>query len=333
MEKARIALDVHAHLAPIDEARLAGMSGAQWDGAAHRLTLDGHTIGMSALFSPESLITWMDEQRVAQAWVSIPPPMYRAALAPGDASAWCAYVNEGLQEICAQYPSRLSPLLHLPFEHPELAARIVVENDKVARYAAGAGGYEGTLSDAAYEPLWAALNRQSAFLFLHPGHCCDTRLSPFYLENLLGNPMETTVAAAHLAFGGVAARHPDIRFCLAHGGGATSMLAGRYEQGYRTSRPGVNLSLTSPRGIFSRFYVDCITHDVQALSLAESVFGKDHVLFGSDWPFPMGLMKPHDALTRLDADSRDRILRENAASLTTDADALAQTTRSSTRPG
>lgn len=315
VEKARIALDVHAHLAPIDEARLSGMAGVQWDGAARRLTLDGHTIGISALFSPEALIAWMDEQRVDQAWVSIPPPMYRTALAWDESAAWCAYVNDGLRQICARYPSRLSPLLHLPFEHPELAARIVVENGEAARYAAAAGGYEGTLSDAAYDPLWEALNEQSAFLFLHPGHCCDTRLSAFYLENLLGNPMETTVAAAHLAFGGVAERHPNIRFCLAHGGGATPMLAGRYEQGYRTSRPGVDLTLTSPRGIFSRFYVDCITHDAQALSLSASVFGKDHVLFGSDWPFPMGLIKPHDALTDLDADSRDRILRGNAASL------------------
>ncbi|MDR3398868.1 MAG: amidohydrolase family protein [Pandoraea sp.] len=315
MQNSRIALDVHAHLAPIEVAQLSTMPGVQWDGANRRLTLDGHTIGVSALFAPESLIAWMDEQGVERAWVSIPPPMYRETLDLESSRAWCAYVNRGLDDIGYRFSSRLSPLWHLPLEHPELAAEIVLANRGVKRYAAAAGGYEGTLSDAAYEPLWDALNRQSAFLFLHPGHCCDTRLGKFYLENLMGNPTETAVAASHLAFGGVATRYPDIRFCLAHGGGATAMLAGRYERGYRTSRPGVDTSLPSPRGIFSRFYVDCITHDADALALSAAVFGKEHVLFGSDWPFPMGLMNPHEQLTNVEPDQLSKVLRENAASL------------------
>ncbi len=310
----RIALDVHAHLAPIDEAQLSSLPGVQWDRANRRLTLDGHTIGVSALFSPESLIAWMDEQGVAQAWVSIPPPMYRETLDPEASRAWCAYVNRGLDDIGYRFASRLSPLWHLPLEHPELALRIVQETRGEARYAAAAGGYDGTLSDTVYEPLWDALNLKSAFLFLHPGHCCDTRLGKFYLENLMGNPVETAVAASHLTFGGVATRFPNIRFCLAHGGGATAMLAGRYERGYRTSRPGVDTSLPSPRGIFSRFYVDCITHDAAALSLSASVFGESHVVFGSDWPFPMGLMNPHEQLADVDAPQLNRILRENVAS-------------------
>ncbi|VVD85195.1 aminocarboxymuconate-semialdehyde decarboxylase [Pandoraea cepalis] len=315
MEITRIALDVHAHLAPIDEARLSTMANVQWDGAARRLTLDGHTIGLSALFSPAALIEWMDQQGVAQAWVSIPPPMYRQSLDQAASSMWCSFVNDGLRGVCERFPSRLSALLHLPLEHPELATRLVLENNGAFRYAAAAGGYEGALSDAAYEPLWAALNAQSAFLFLHPGQCCDTRLSKFYLENLMGNPVETTVAASHLAFGGVAVRYPEIRFCLAHGGGATAMLAGRYERGYRTSRPGVDVTLPSPRGIFSRFFVDCITHDDGALALSESIFGSENVVFGSDWPFPMGLLNPHDDLSGLDESRRHAILTRNASTL------------------
>lgn len=299
MSTAKITLDVHAHLAPIDPARLAGIGGVEWNAEQGRLKVDGHVIGIDALYSPQALISWMDEQGIEQAWVSVPPPLYRAHLAEDAARAWCAYLNDTLDGVCARHADRLAPLRHLPFEHPALAREIAAAPGG-RRYAAAAGGYDGTLSDDAYEPLWQVLDEQQAFLFLHPGHCCDPRLARFYLENLLGNPLETAVAAAHLAFGGVAARHAGIRFCLAHGGGATAMLAGRYERGHKTKRPGIDMSLPSPRTAFQGLFVDCIAHDAQALALSASVFGDTRILFGSDWPFPMGLPKPHEQLADVD---------------------------------
>ena len=124
MTKAKIALDVHAHLAPIDLPRLAGIEGVQWSAEHGRLKVDGHAIGIDALYSPQALISWMDEQGVEQAWVSIPPPLYRAHLAEDAARAWCAYLNGALEETCARYGGRLAPLRHLPFEHPALAREI-----------------------------------------------------------------------------------------------------------------------------------------------------------------------------------------------------------------
>ncbi|VVD74853.1 aminocarboxymuconate-semialdehyde decarboxylase [Pandoraea iniqua] len=311
----RIALDVHAHLAPIEPSRLLGIDGVRWDASQRKLDVDGHIVGIGALFSPESLIAWMDEQGIERAWVSIPPPLYRAHLPEEGARVWCRYVNDALADVCAKHESRLAALVHLPLEHPELAHEIAAANTRETRYAAAAGGYDGTLSDDAYAPLWRVLDRQGAFVFLHPGHCCDTRLANFYLENLMGNPVETAVAASHLVFGGVAARHPKIRFCLAHGGGATAMLAGRYERGYRTARPGVDTSLPTPRTTLGRFYVDSIVHDPQALALSASVFGQDHVLFGSDWPFPMGLLTPHTQLADADPALAEAIRTENAHKL------------------
>ena len=311
MTTAKIMLDVHAHLAPIDPARLAGLEGVEWNAEQGRLKVDGHVIGIDALYSPQALIAWMDEQNVERAWVSIPPPLYRAHLDEAAARAWCAYLNDTLDGICARYGDRLAPLCHLPLEHPALALEIAKAPGGM-RYAAAAGGYDGALSDEAYEGLWQVLDGQRAFLFLHPGHCCDPRLAKFYLENLMGNPLETAVAAAHLAFGGVAARYAGIRFCLAHGGGASAMLAGRYERGYETKRPGVDLALPSPRTAFRGLFVDCIAHDAQALALSASVFGETRILFGSDWPFPMGLPKPHEQLADVDPALLDGIRAGNA---------------------
>jgi len=313
-----IALDVHAHLVPVDPAALAGIAGVEWDAARGVIVVDGHTVGVKALYDPQGLVRWMDAHHVERAWISAPPPLYRPQLDRQASRAWTHYINAGLRDLAAQHPGRLAPMLHLPLEHPEEAAATAIAciRDGATRFAAPAGGHATpTFSDASLAPLWEALDRASAFLFLHPGQCCDGRLGAFYLENLLGNPCETTVAAAHLVFGGVAEKYPRIRFCLAHAGGATAMLAGRWQRGWDTERPGVDRQREAPRLALRRFYVDSIAHDERALALAAGVFGDDHVLFGSDWPFPMGLPEPQQQLAAVAPALRPKVLRENALPL------------------
>ncbi|MDB5532159.1 MAG: hypothetical protein JWO28_474, partial [Hyphomicrobiales bacterium] len=218
-------------------------------------------------------------------------------------------LNDGLARIAHQHPQRLSPLFHLPVEHPELA--VAIAREKIAtgqvRFSMSAGGVGHVLSAAAYEPLWDTLNKAAGFLFLHPGEGCDARLDPFYLHNLLGNPTETSIAASHLVFAAVLQRYPDFTICLAHAGGTTAALAGRWQQGHATKRPGLDTTHEAPMLALRRFCVDCIAHDDNALRLAGQVFGEDHVLFGSDWPFPMGLMQPHRQLEKLDGQFRQKI--------------------------
>ncbi len=297
----KIALDVHAHLIPVRTGELFRFEGVTWDGNAEKLSIDGHAVGIKNLFHADRLLSWMDTHGIAHAWVSIPPPAYRPHLAAGEAAAWTRALNDGLAAMVGDYASRISPLLHLPVEHPSVAARTVLDGiaGKHARFAMSAGGAKCVLSEPDYHPLWQALNSVSAFLFLHPGEGCDARLDPFYLHNLLGNPTETAIAASHLVLAGVMERYPDMTVCLAHAGGTTAALAGRLEQGFATARPGVDLKLESPKRALRRFCVDCIAHDTHALDLAGEVFGAERLLFGSDWPFPMGLLEPRQQLAGL----------------------------------
>ena len=69
-------------------------------------------------------------------------------------------------------------------------------------------------------------------------------------------------------------------------------LIGRLERGFDTSRPGLDLNVERPLQAVKRFYSDCICHDASLLAHAQKLFGNDHVLFGSDWPFPMGITDP-----------------------------------------
>jgi aminocarboxymuconate-semialdehyde decarboxylase len=315
----RIALDVHAHLAPAFADRLQGIAGVTWSEQAGALTIDGYTLAAKSVYRPEALIAWMDEHRVERAWISIPPPLYRLGLDERAMRAWVGYANDGLDALAARFPDRLSPLHHLPVTHPALAAEVATERAKTgkARFAmpAGSQDHKVILSDPAYGPLWTALNAARAFLFLHPCKGCDPRYEPFYLHNLLGSPMETALAAAHLAMSGVLERHPDMTVCLAHAGGAAAAVAGRLERGQITGRPGADTGAEKPRLAFRRFCVDCIAHDTDALQLAAAMHGQDRVLFGSDWPFSMGLPDPHKQLADTDGSLRRRIFQDNPKAL------------------
>jgi aminocarboxymuconate-semialdehyde decarboxylase len=68
----------------------------------------------------------------------------------------------------------------------------------------------------------------------------------------------------------------------------TAAVAGRWQRGVQTARPGIEeLSMPVAEAVRS-FYVDDLVHDEAMLQLLVRTFGAAHVLAGSDWPFPMG---------------------------------------------
>lgn len=314
MAEQHIVLDVHAHLVPVPGDRLNAFAGVAWDDAAAVMHVDGHAIATKGLFQSEALLAWMDENLVTEAWISAPPPLYRQHLRGSEAHVWVEYINQGLDAIAARSGGRLKALLHLPTNDPTLAATIArqaIANGHF-RFSMPTGtGDERTLGDRTFEPLWAALNQAGAFVFFHPGECADGRLRSFYLGNLLGNPYESSVAIAHLIFAGVLERHPDITMCFAHGGGLAPMLAGRWQRGHETARPGVDTTRQAPLQLLRGIYADCICHNETAAALAEEAVGGGNVLFGSDWPFPMGLTEPHRQLQGYAPERRNRYLADN----------------------
>jgi aminocarboxymuconate-semialdehyde decarboxylase len=288
-----IELDVHAHLAPVNPGRLAPLEGVQWLAAEKTLVVDGARLAVKALFEPQRLLSWLDTHSIARALVSIPPPLYRQHLPIHTAAVWVRYLNTELAQLCEHNGGgRLEPLFFLPMEHPALLGELL-EKGEAERYGGlvlAAGGHASIdYSQEHYAALWQWANRHSSFVFIHPGTCADCRLRKFYLENLVGNPLETGIAATHLVMAGVPARFPDIRFCLAHAGGIFPAIVGRVQRGFDTSRPGIDMSVEPPLQAARRFYADGIAHHPTLVQLAQDVFGAEHVLFGSDWPFPMGL--------------------------------------------
>ncbi len=273
-------IDMHTHLAPL----------VDWD-----------RTGPEALYHPDKLIAYLDAAGLDESVVSIPPPFYRQELGRDESIPWTRAVNDGLLAVTDAH-ERLTPLVYLPLNHPDLALdeyRRLREDTRWAGFTAAAGGGSLSLADGRVAPLWEVLDQDSRLVFLHPGSSPDARLNQFYLGNLLGNPAETALAAAELVFGDILARFPGLRFVLAHCGGLLPAVVGRWQRGVDTNRPGVPPLTEPPRLAVRRFYVDCLAHDPAVVDLATTVFGEDRLLLGSDWPFPMGTNDPAGLVTHL----------------------------------
>lgn len=316
-----IRLDVHAHLIPLRAADVASapdLEGVTWSANGH-LVVDEAPLTNSQVYDSAALLAWMDSHAVGTAWVSVPPTLYRPQLDASQAERWCRLLNTTMDVCVAPHAPRLQAMHLLPTAHPEVAARIAADGVRAGqrRYAMAAGDTVGmrVLSAPEFEPLWKVLDAAQAFLFLHPGRSCDRRLGALSLSNLLGGPYETALAGAHLAMGGVAERFAGIQFCLAHGGGALPAIAGRLQRGQDTGRDGAWMGGEKVRASLRRFCVDCITHDPDALALAARVFGEDRVVFGSDWPFAMGLPQPAQHLEVVPPALQGRIRQDNGAAL------------------
>lgn len=309
------AVDVHAHLAPDlsggDPARL----GVSVDGAA--LSIAGHRIGPPGLYRPADLLAFLDRAQLEEALVSVPPPFYRQGLRGRAAADWVTALNDGLVQACAISP-RLRPLAYLPLDDPDLAVRTLDSLADTGRFAGctgGAGGGSARLDDPALLPMWSALEDRRSLLLLHPGASPDDRLAAHYQHNLTGNPVETAVAASQLVFGGVLDRYPRLQVVLVHCGGAVPVLAGRWRRGVETGRPGLPEPPVDVTALLRRLWVDCLSHDPAVVDLAASVFGRDHLLLGSDWPYPMGTDDPAATSRHLGTDVAERIARTNPARL------------------
>jgi aminocarboxymuconate-semialdehyde decarboxylase len=170
-----------------------------------------------------------------------------------------------------------------------------------------------------FADFWAAAEETGALVFVHPttrGFGIEA-LDDYYLWNTAGNPLETTITAAHLVMAGVLERHPELGILLAHAGGAILSLRGRLRHSH-SFQPDARSRLTeSPVDSIRRFYLDTVTHDPTLLRAAIEFAGAERVLLGSDYPFDMGLERPAEPVRELGLDPQDEaaILGGNALRL------------------
>jgi aminocarboxymuconate-semialdehyde decarboxylase len=170
------------------------------------------------------------------------------------------------------------------------------------------------LGHARFRDFWAAAAETEAFVFVHPttrGFALPV-MDEHYLWNTVGNPLETTITAAHLVGAGILDDFPQLRILLAHGGGTIAALRGRLAHEQTFHAPGRDV-LAALR----RFHVDTVVHDADVLRELVEFFGPERVLLGSDYPFDMGVERPTEVVRALELAAHDEeaILGGNALRL------------------
>lgn len=207
----------------------------------------------------------------------------------------CQIQNEAIAELVARHPDRFLGIATLPMQDPVRAAdelrravtRLGLKGAQIGSHIEGRN-----LDHPALEPVWATAAELGAFILIHPQKtAAGDRTKEFYLKNLIGNPLETTIAAASLVFGGVLERYPDLRICLVHGGGFLPFQTGRMIHGWKERPECRRFIKESPEVSIRRLYFDTLTHFGPALRYLTDTFGADHVLLGSDYPFDMGTLE------------------------------------------
>jgi aminocarboxymuconate-semialdehyde decarboxylase len=229
--------------------------------------------------------------------------------------------NTLIADMCRERPDRFVGLGLVSLQFPELAARQLEE----ALRSLGMRGVEiGThvegmeLDDPTLEPFWSAAEQLGALLFIHPvGSTLGQRLSKYYLSNIVGNPLDTTIALTHLIFGGVLERHPRLKIIAAHGGGYLPSYFPRTDHGYAV-RPEAQTIPHPPSHYLKQLWVDALVYNPRNVAHLVREMGADRVVLGTDYPFDMGEDHPVEVVTAvegLSAADHQRILRDNALEL------------------
>ena len=327
MSNARSTIDIHAHWYPTDWLRLIEKEGPaqgaslKRDGRRYHISTGRVTNAFDESFvNLDERIVGMDRQKVGVQAMSLTTPMvYWAPPAFGLALAQC--YNDAVSAAHARHPARIFGLAMLPMQDPQLALR---ELERAAKLPGMRGLYLAThvngieLDEKTFWPVYAKAEELGWTVFLHP---MDTigpeRTKKYYLKNLLGNPYDTGVAAAHLVFGGVLDAFPTLEVNLPHAGGPFPWLIGRLDHGTKV-RAELKHMRRPPSDYLRRFSYDTIGHDDRINLNLVRLVGADRVTLGSDYCFDMGLDDPVATVNRIatlsDAE-RAMILGGNAAKL------------------
>ena len=274
------------------------------------------------LTSVETRLADMDGMAIDIQALSPAPLQYYYALEPDLGLTSARIINDHIAEIVDAHPDRFVGLGTVPMQEPELA---VAELDRAVREL-GMRGVEictsvvgEELSNDRFRKFFAKAEDLDALIFMHPNGFSDgARLSDHYFTNIIGNPLDTTVAVSHLIFGGVLDAYPDLKICVAHGGGYLPAYSGRIDHAHANREDCRRRIKEKPSSYLRKLYFDTVVFTEHQLEYLVSLYGSDHIVLGTDYPFDMGMDDPVgfvDGADALTASDKAAIVGGNAAQL------------------
>ena len=326
-----LSVDLHCHvLTPEVEAVVCGLPEKVEEQAKVIQTVGSESCEYNASMMADLLpkltdasvrLKDMDEMGIDVQALSPSPTQYYYWADHEVASRIVRLQNDRIAELCAFDPQRFVGLGGVSLQFPDLAAEQLehcVKNlgFRGVEISSSVNGKE--IADREFTPFWQKAEDLGVIVFLHPlGTSLGQRVNRYYLANLIGVPLETTIALSHLIFGGVLDRHPGLKILAAHGGGFLGSYCGRTQHGWRV-RPECRRILRSPREYLKQIYFDSVVYDPEELQHIVRNVGASQLVIGTDYPFDMGNHDPLELIgssSELSVEDKDKIIGLNAAQL------------------
>lgn len=324
-----MAIDTHCHWFPEPFLDLLEREGAPYDVLVRRENGRRRLIFKGAPHPPldafrdvTERLCRMDRRGIRMQVLSLSAQVHVSWGDGALALALAQIVNDEYARLAAEHPARFAGIAALPLHEPR---RALEELERAVRVKGlrGAGfisNVEGVyLDDQRFWPLYEAAQALGVPIVIHPaGPAGRDKMREYELVNFVGFPLDTTLTAARMIFGGVLERFPRLRVLLYHGGGQIPYILGRWDHGYQ-ARPAARAAIPRPPSAYlPAFAFDTIVHAPGALAFLVATVGAGRVVVGTDYPYdmadddPVGSVRAAPGLGQAD---RDRILHGNAAAL------------------
>ena len=198
--------------------------------------------------------------------------------------------NEQIAKLCAAHPNRFVGLAAVALQHPDLAAEQLEEGVKklgMRGCAIGASVNGEDLSSPKFHPFWAKAEELGTLVFIHPQGFPEARRrleGNGWLTNVIGQPLETTVALSHLIFEGTLDRFPGLKICAAHAGGFLPSYIGRSDACLTAQPESCKPVQKKPSEYLKQLYFDSLVFNNEGLRHLVAVAGSSQVVLGTDFP-------------------------------------------------
>jgi aminocarboxymuconate-semialdehyde decarboxylase len=325
-------VDIHCHyLNPVVNQKTSNLNAAQYDPTviyANKLTNETNVAQMKTrapkLTGVKERLKDMDKMGVDIQVISPAPYHYFYFTEPAYGAQLAREVNEGIAQLVSDNPERFVGMGSAPLQNAELAVQELEYAVKKlglrgVEINTNVNGLNLTDPSLGLEKFFAKANELGCVIFMHPlGFTQGERLTNHYFNNVIGNPLDTTIAVSHLIFDGVVARYPKIKFVAAHGGGFIAHYWARMDHAWRARPDTRTIIKKKPSSYLEKFYFDSITFDPRMLKQLIDRYGADHVMLGTDYPYDMGEDDPRGIIAevkKLSALDRKLIEGGNAVKL------------------
>jgi aminocarboxymuconate-semialdehyde decarboxylase len=276
---------------------------------------------MEPLTSLERRIADMDVMGIDVQAVSPAPLQYYYSLDVDLAVESSRLINNHIASMCEAEPDRIVGLANVPLQSPEHAIaeleRVMKDlNFRGVEISTNVAGKE--LSDRSYWPFFKRAEELGALVFMHPcGFSEGRRLTDHYFTNVIGNPLDTSIAVQHMIFSGLLEECSKLKVCLAHGGGYLAAYSGRIDHAHSARKDCRRFINKPPTSYLKQLYFDTIVFTQHQLEYLVSIYGADHLVIGTDYPYDMGMYEPVDFVNsaNLTDQQKEMIIGLNAAQL------------------